>query len=1451
MPSPSHTRDGASRARALTFAGLAILLAWLDPARSLAQPAGIIAGPAAGTTIRFLVEVPAPVLTPLKGHPLVSVLTVAGFDPVGRPGTPLLPERVVWVAVPPTGDVTVTAVETGSIVRENVQLALQPMVRRSASSTAPEQGTPMAPGAIVSRPVPRPSARLLGVRWVRDQRVAVVAIAPARYDPVARRLEMASRLDVMVAPSGASLPTGAGLTPVDSTASAGAFETIYRAGLVNYEQGRHWRARNTNPERVTRTSRIDRVAQAEAVPDTSIYVAHGWIKISVTHAGFYKLTWSQLRNSAIFLANPNPEADSLRMVTWPGYPVLPEANYCDSCDYREVAMQVQAGNVHQFGVTGGDNILFYALGASDWGKRYDPTRPDTEFVNHPYETRNYYYLTIATTKYPMGGTPLRIATPDASIGDTTTVATPATFPDRLHLELDTDYEPDATPNDNDTHFDVSGTRTGIFWEKWFWRSIKQGETFPTDPFNLPGYDTLQTARVRALYWGIWTLAEGEFKSYTIRDHYLDVSVNSLVFPERGWDGRRPQIYDTTMTMKPTGNQVFGRVPLVTDPLDPGRADLVALGWVDVFYPRFFQPVNDQLAFDSPGHGDVLYNIGPFSAGLVDPPMVFDITNPLAPIQLMGADWSPSGAGHRLRFRVQETGPRRYLVLPPSAVTQPFVGEFYDAPASSYENLRGRGKKADYLLIYYDGFRPAADALLRWRRDHLPVDDSLSAPYDTASVPISALYDQFSGGRTDPTAIRNFLRTIFLNWTKRPLFVTLLGGTTYDFKNIAGQAPSGQPGALLPSWENGFDNNIGRQFDTDDWLLDVQNPAIVIPDFIGARIPARDAAAALSYVQGKLIPYESTAPPGPWRNEVMLIADDDQQPPKPDPLGWTHVQNSAQLDTLAIPRHEDRNYVYLHTYASETTCGSGTYAGLKPCARDAIISGINNGIGMVNYVGHGSPYKIADESVYLDGDAAAAKSGPRPTVFCAASCDVGKFSNPPPLTSIGEDLLMNSAGGAVAVVSATELAFSFQNQQMNLALMQGIFHRSPRTGRYSQTLSASLLATKGNVNNSKFLVMGDAAARLLLPNYPVEITMTDSAGTPVTQVARGHSLYIHGRVLDKPGGSVVPFDGNADLLFEESAPIDTVPDCDPVAGDCVEYPFRAAPIFRGDSEIRAGLFTARCVVPVDAHVGKNARARAYVTDAAGTFGADGVGSTNYSMVAGSIPGNDHSGPSISLAFAGGSTTVRRDATLHINLDDPSGILITGHIPRNGIVVTVDDLSTQRFDATTTFRYATGSATSGAAVFVLPGLAVGPHRISVGASDNLAAGINAEDHRSNASIDFTVSENPTLNVTRAILFPNPIRSSHGGGGGTFVVDVPGDSVNVLLKIYTVGGKLIRVLEHFGGQGQVQIPWDGLDAQGDPLANGTYLYHVHVNPRDPDGSSSAQQTANAEGRLVVVGH
>jgi hypothetical protein len=363
---------------------------------------------------------------------------------------------------------------------------------------------------------------------------------------------------------------------------------------------------------------------------------------------------------------------------------------------------------------------------------------------------------------------------------------------------------------------------------------------------------------------------------------------------------------------------------------------------------------------------------------------------------------------------------------------------------------------------------------------------------------------------------------------------------------------------------------------------------------------------------------------------------------------------------------------------------------------------------------------------------------------------------------------------------------------------------------------------------------------------VDGTVLDVNGAPVTEAQRGQTLLFRGQVLDRPGGAPVSLDGLAHVLIEDSDPVDTVPNCFQA---CFGYPFRASPMFRGDVSLRGGRFETRFVVPMNARLGPLGRARGYVEVGSGASLTDAVGRASVVVAAGTAPTTDRSGPRVTLSFVGGSTRVRPDAELRADLFDESGILITGNVPQNGIIVTVDGNSTQRYDVTSSFRYAANSYQSGTATFRLPGLSPGPHRIDVSAADNLAAGITAADHRSSSSIDFEVTSQPGLQVTRAILFPNPIRSGGIGGGGQFVIDAPGDSVDVLLKVYTVSGRLIRILKSRGGLAQVQIPWDGLDDEGTALAKGVYLFKAQVFPHVTDGPGGGDR-ADAEGRFVVVG-
>ena len=1376
-------------------------------------------------------SVPAPRIETLPGapgRPAVARIGLEGYQDAAGSGAFALPSRLVVVAVPPLGEVRVSAVGADAEVHEGLLLAAARAVA-PAGRVAAGAGSP---------------ARLLGIGWLRNQRVARIAIDPVGYDAAARRATLFRRVDVTVA-----VEPAADLGPPAEDPDP--FESVYRGAVINYEQGRQWRRPSTRTLLARAAGPAGRLAAfAQAVPETSVYVGRTWIKIAIAQSGFYKVDFGRLRNFSLFTDDPTAvPLDSLRLFNWPGFPVLPVDSYCDSCDFREVALAFDDDGDHLF-ATNTDEFYFYAMGPNDWASLYDPARPESIYINHPYETSNYYYLARATLEQPIGGTPARIPQVDGRILDPG-LPTPATFPARVHLEQDVEYFPNASPL-------YSTNDPALFWEKWFWRSLTQGGVMHVSA-DLPGADTLQPARLRATVWGLDYNAPDPPYYKSIPDHFLDLSFNGVTMPTRVFDDMLAQVYDTTFTdLRTAGNQFTVAVENQSDPNNPDRVDRCGLAWFDLYYRRTFRPVKDRLDFDSPagGNGDVLYRIGPFAGAT--PPYVLDVTEASRPARIQipsdTTHYAPRPDGWYLSFQAAETSRRRYRVIPADSVIALSATSLAEAPFTSLENLRSRTERADYIVIYYDGFKAAADSLAAWRSQHLPLHGA-TAPFRTKTVPISALYDQFSGGRTDPAAIRNFLRAAYYNWNdggspRRPTYVTFLGDASYDFKNLTGRAPAGQPGCLVPTYEDNFDDNyiVRRQFVTDDWLLNVDNAGIVIPDFLGGRIPVDDPATALDVVRSKVLEYERSMPLGEWRNRVMLIADDDMQGDVPDPLLWSHVRQTMRLDALFTPPHLDREYVYLHTYP---TASGAT----KPAAKAALKQGVNDGVAIVNYVGHGSPFQLADERVLLDTDVGTLANSPRFTVFISASCDVGKFSDPT-VQSLGERLITSTVGGAVGVISATELAFSGQNAELNQTIYRELFQRDTVDCQYHEPLAEALLKTKsGYFNEMKYQLMGDAATMVSLPRLWVDVALADSAGAPVSEVKRGQTLTYHGRVRSCPGGDPVSFDGVVGLLIEDSQEITTVKD-DFVYNsrryvDSTTYYFRAGAMYRGDVGVRGGEFSGRFVVPMEAREGDRGRVRAYVEGrAAGEgFDTDGAGYLGARVSAGEAPAGDVTGPRISLSFEGGATTVRPDAVLKVDLYDPNGILTTDHTPQNGIIVTLDGNTTTRADITEAFRYAADSYQSGTARYPLPNLAQGAHTVSVSAADNLASGLSAGTHRARASLDFTVVDQPTLHIAHAYLFPNPTESVFGRGGGQFVVDAPGDSVNVLLRIYTASGRLIRTLTYLGGLGQVQMPWDGLDEEGQPLANGVYFFRVHVNPRDPDGSSSPRQKADADGRFVIV--
>jgi flagellar hook assembly protein FlgD len=110
-----------------------------------------------------------------------------------------------------------------------------------------------------------------------------------------------------------------------------------------------------------------------------------------------------------------------------------------------------------------------------------------------------------------------------------------------------------------------------------------------------------------------------------------------------------------------------------------------------------------------------------------------------------------------------------------------------------------------------------------------------------------------------------------------------------------------------------------------------------------------------------------------------------------------------------------------------------------------------------------------------------------------------------------------------------------------------------------------------------------------------------------------------------------------------------------------------------------------------------------------------------------------------------------------------------------------------------------------------------------------------------IYFTVVPENDLYISDVYNYPNPFSSNTTF---TFQKNSVNSPVDVDIKIYSVAGRLIRNLEAKNlADNFIKVNWDGFDQDGNPIANGTYLYKLIVKSTDGAYNKSVL------GKLAIV--
>lgn len=517
------------------------------------------------------------------------------------------------------------------------------------------------------------------------------------------------------------------------------------------------------------------------------------------------------------------------------------------------------------------------------------------------------------------------------------------------------------------------------------------------------------------------------------DHHVVVQVNGQVVAEGTQDG---QGFWFIVADLPAGLLRQGENTLVLRaPGDTGaRVEQDNPVWMALRYPQALTAQAAVLALDYCG-GEVTLAGFPNR----EPVLLWDVTDPDRPLRLTADAPLQAGADGALAFAypiAPDAGPRRLAAAALSGLLRPA-----QVVAPRPEDLAAL-PGADYLLIGPQDLLAATEGLQEHRRSQ-----GLSAQ----AVDVEAIYEQFGAGRRGPEAIRRFLRHALETWSPAPRFVALVGDASYDpwgYTGEAARAADRVPTCLVDTFFVGETASDHCYADLDGDL---------VPELAVGRVPAQTPDQVRSFA-AKLIAYERTAADASWLRRALLVADKEEE-----------FQNASQriADEALVPAGIQPQLLSLADPANADSAA----------ARATLLAALDQGVGLVNYSGHGSPRWWASELLSSD-DALALRNRERLPIVTAMTCLTGYFHHPVTL-SLGEALLWSEGGAVAAFMPSSE---GVTVEQLPVALS---FYQHLLGGQHS-TLGEAIRDTKrdlvqANANPDMihtFNLLGDPATRVL-------------------------------------------------------------------------------------------------------------------------------------------------------------------------------------------------------------------------------------------------------------------------------------------------------------------------------------------------------------------------------------